>query len=169
MYKINAICLLYSVLALLVASTVFSFHLYESRGWPGKSSTGAKREGVLFASFGESHGYEVITLREVSMWLSEPDNGFWYIDIRSPSEHENLYAPSGSVNVPAFLTQDDWRDRNAEWVLDDEFIGIMDGFYGKDAKFMIGVQANERQHQACKQLAEAGFKNVYMVMESRGF
>jgi len=117
----------------------------------------------LSMNLGEPLGYTELSVREVVELTMQSGNDYTYVDIRSPAELEELVSPKGAVNIPSFRTEDDWRDEEAKWVPQDDFIKTMDEYFEKDSKMIIGCKCILRQMRTCERLVEAGFTNVFLA------
>jgi rhodanese-related sulfurtransferase len=79
--------------------------------------------------------------------------GYAYVDVRSIPEFEAGH-PQGAYNVP-------WKHMDATGVSDnDDFVGVMEAAFGKDAKLVVGCKSGGRSLAAAETLIEAGFTHV---------
>lgn len=79
--------------------------------------------------------------------------GYVYVDVRSIPEFEAGH-PQGAYNVP-------WKHMDASGVKDnDDFVAVMTGAFGKDAKLVVGCKSGGRSLAAAETLIEEGFADV---------
>ncbi|CAM9737281.1 unnamed protein product [Discosporangium mesarthrocarpum] len=85
------------------------------------------------------------------------EEGFTYIDVRSPDEFSNG-RPSGSINVPAFWSTGMGMKVNPNFVQQ-----VNEMFPEKDVRLLVGCQMGSRSAQAASWLEDAGYTAVYNV------
>lgn len=88
------------------------------------------------------------------------NEGYIYIDVRSPGEYE-AGRPAGSYNVPVALPGPGGMQPNPD------FIPVMKANFSLDAKLVIGCQSGNRSQRACAALEAAGY--VHLVEQRAGY
>jgi rhodanese-related sulfurtransferase len=89
---------------------------------------------------------------EEAQGLVEKD-GYAYVDVRSIPEFDAGH-PTGAYNVP-------WKHMDANGYSDnDDFVAVMEGAFGKDAKLVVGCKSGGRSLAAAQTLIDEGFTHV---------
>jgi rhodanese-related sulfurtransferase len=82
----------------------------------------------------------------------EPDR--IYVDVRTVREFTAGH-PQGAVNVPVAFP-----NPGRGMVLNDDFVKVVEGHFGKDKKIIVGCQVGPRSDTAARLLEEAGYQDV---------
>jgi rhodanese-related sulfurtransferase len=85
--------------------------------------------------------------------LLDSNRDYIYLDVRTVQEFDAGHVP-GSKNIPLM------EPMMGRMQLNPEFVGVVEGNFGKDAKLIVGCQKGGRSLKAAEMLQEAGFKNV---------
>jgi rhodanese-related sulfurtransferase len=80
-------------------------------------------------------------------------NGWTYVDVRTEEEFADGH-PAGAFNVPIA------RSAGGQMAPNADFLDVMEGAFGKDAKIVVGCKAGGRSLRAAQALVGAGFASV---------
>jgi rhodanese-related sulfurtransferase len=80
-------------------------------------------------------------------------DGYVYVDVRSVQEFQAGH-PTGAYNVPLL------HMGPAGMTANEDFLGVMEKAFPKDAKIVVGCKAGGRSLKAATVLESAGFSNV---------
>ena len=90
--------------------------------------------------------------------LLETDPEYIYLDVRTVPEFDAGHVP-GAKNIPLM------EPSMGRMHLNPQFVDIVEGNFGKNAKLVVGCQVGGRSLKAAEMLQNAGFANV---LEMRG-
>lgn len=86
------------------------------------------------------------------------DQGWTYLDVRSVPEYEQGH-PSGAKNAPLLHIGAGGMSPNGE------FLEVVQTYFAKDAKLVVGCKAGSRSQRAAMMMEAAGFTQL---VEMRG-
>lgn len=92
--------------------------------------------------------YETIEPQAASERL---DEGWIYLDVRTPEEFEEGHPP-GAYNVPVAFLGTMGMEPN------DEFVSVVQRHFPSDAKLVVACKAGGRSRMACELLGAEGFQ-----------
>jgi rhodanese-related sulfurtransferase len=91
-----------------------------------------------------------VTPEEAAALMGE---GWSYVDVRTIPEFDAGH-PAGAYSVP--LMQQGAAGR----VANRDFVSVMEGAFGHDARIVVGCASGSRSRRAAEMLADAGFEHV---------
>ena len=91
-----------------------------------------------------------ITPKEAFQKMEE---GFVYLDVRTPREFEQGHA-KGAVNIPVIFATPTGREQNPN------FLKEVDAKFPRTTKFVVGCHSGGRSAVACEMLSEAGYSTL---------
>jgi len=105
------------------------------------------------------------TIRHITVQQAHQQQaaGATYLDVRSVPEFQQGH-PEGAVNIPLLNLDPQTRQMRPN----PEFLSVVKGNFGPDAKLVIGCQMGGRSQQACEVLSNAGFHDVTNVLGGYG-
>jgi rhodanese-related sulfurtransferase len=87
---------------------------------------------------------EVTRVSPEEAYAKMKNEGFVYVDVRTEAEFLAGH-PAGAYNVP---------------IAEPDFVRVMLGHFGKDAKIVVGCRSGVRSLRAAETLQREGFRNV---------
>jgi len=111
-------------------------------------------------------GLYVTAAQAYDMWKAAPDR-VKVIDVRTPEEYAFVGHPEMALNVPyAFVT---YQRKNGKTTygpkLNPVFVAEVKGIANPTDTLLVTCRSGERAAKAINLLADAGFKNVYNVID----
>lgn len=94
--------------------------------------------------------------------LLKKEPGSVYIDVRTVREFASGH-PEGAVNIPVAF-----HDPAQGMVMNQEFVGVVEGHFPKDKKIILGCQAGPRSDAAARLLERAGYQDLSNVIGGFG-
>lgn len=100
------------------------------------------------------------------MWKSDPER-VSIVDVRTPEEYIFVGHPEMARNVPAGFIRYQWDTENDQPVFEGntEFVSCMEEHYDTDHTILLACRSGGRSALAVAALAQAGYKNVYNVID----
>ncbi|HEY3245435.1 MAG TPA: rhodanese-like domain-containing protein [Phycisphaerae bacterium] len=87
--------------------------------------------------------------------LLESDEGYQYIDVRTPEEFENGHVP-GAINIPIALPQ----PGSGQMALNESFMPTVQAQFPSEARLILGCRSGGRSAAAANLLAQHGYQTL---------
>ncbi len=85
--------------------------------------------------------------------LLQNEEGWTYLDVRSPPEYAQAHAP-GAFNIPLLFRTSAGMQPNPN------FVAAVEKHFPRDARLVVGCAAGVRSSRACDLLVAAGYTNL---------
>jgi rhodanese-related sulfurtransferase len=111
-------------------------------------------------------GLYVTATQAYEMWKADPEQ-IKIIDVRTPEEYGFIGHPDSAWNVPlAFVTyhrKNGITEYGPKW--NGDFVAEVKAITGDTDTLLVMCRSGDRSAMAVNQLAAAGFKNVYSIID----
>ncbi len=113
-----------------------------------------------------SAGKYVTALQAYEMWKAAPDK-VSIIDVRTPEEYVYIGHPRMAINIPWQVWTGKYDAEKKDVVLDKNpnFVTEIQKRYKPEDTLLITCRSGHRSAPSCEALIQAGFKNVYNVID----
>ena len=111
-------------------------------------------------------GKYATALESYDMWRAAPTTVF-IVDVRTPEEYDFLGHPNMAANVPSMLWTGVYDAAKKAYPLapNPKFVELMKQRYKTTDTVVLLCRSGQRSAAAANKLAEAGFTNVYSVVD----
>ena len=111
-------------------------------------------------------GLYVTAAQAYEKWKAAPDQ-IKVIDVRIPEEYALIGHPEMAWNIPLAFVTYQRKDGKFEYgvKMNPNFIAEVKGVAGPDDTLLVMCRSGGRSAMAVNQLAEAGFKNTYNIID----
>ena len=108
-----------------------------------------------------------VTAREAyDKWQANPDQ-VMIIDVRTPEEYLFVGHPTMAWNIPVFAQSYEWDAAKQQFPMKPlpDFVARVQSVAKPDATLLVTSRAGGRAAMAINMLAQAGFKQVYNIVD----
>ena len=113
-----------------------------------------------------SLGLYVTAQGAYEMWKTEPER-VNIVDVRTPEEYVFVGHPEMAKNIPIVFVKHQWDADNNELVLEPtpDFISHVKSLFAPTDTLLVMCRSGGRSARAVNTLAQAGFVNVYNIID----
>jgi rhodanese-related sulfurtransferase len=111
-------------------------------------------------------GLYVTAIEAYAQWKGDPDN-VKIIDVRTPEEYVFIGHPAMAWNVPFSFITSEWDAESKKYVMksNPNFVAQVKRIVKSTDTILVTCRSGQRSGPAVNLLAQAGFENVYSVID----
>ena len=111
-------------------------------------------------------GLYVTAKQAYEKWQADPEK-VMIIDVRTPEEYLFVGHPTMAWNIPVFAQTYQWDAEKQQFPMKPlpDFVARVQGVAKPDATLLVTCRAGGRAAMAINMLAQAGFKQVYNIVD----